>query len=161
MPTHYWGDTSFDWNSLYLAIDEASSIMRKYGRIGVHSKEKYGTARWSLYFCDGTMHSITHPGYVSYRYPKWLWRIDVTYKPLRFIRPIINFWQKKIAEFAFHYICLKYSHIVPELISDAPHKLLSPHLELIRAKMWVHSCKQCEEWNTTDLIYCKKCGGKL
>jgi hypothetical protein len=49
MAVHYWGDEDFDWASLYAAISEATDIMRVFGRIGVHSKEKYGTARWSVY----------------------------------------------------------------------------------------------------------------
>lgn len=161
MPCHYWGDEDFDWDSLYSAISEASKIMRRYGRIGVNSKEKYGTARWYLYFCDGSLHSFTHPGHMYSRYAKWLWQFDVRNRPLRFITPVINFWQKQVAQFAFNYVCNKYPHIIKEIISDAPEKLLPPHLELIRARMWSRSCKSCDEWNTTDLIYCKKCGAKV
>lgn len=161
MPHHYWGDEDFDWNSLYSAISEASRIMRRYGRIGVHSKEKYGTARWDLYFCDGSLHSFTHPGHVYSRYAKWLWSFDVQYKPLKLVAPIIRFWQRQVMQYAFSYVCNKYPHIVKEIVSDAPDGLLPPHLELIRAGMWRRSCKSCDEYNTTDLIYCKKCGAKV
>jgi hypothetical protein len=161
MPRHHWGDEDFDWEALYSAISEASTIMRKYGRIGVHSKEKYGTARWSLYFCDGTLHSFTHPSYVSSRYPKWLWVFDLNYRPLKFLRPLINFWQKNIVEYAFVKTCNKYPHIVKEIVMDAPDGMLPPHLELIRASLWTRTCKTCKEWNTTDLIYCKNCGTKV
>lgn len=161
MPCHYWGDEDFDWDSLYQAEREASQIMRVVGRIGVHSKEKYGTLRWSLFFCDNTMHSLTHPGYVYSQYPAWLWKWDVRLKPLRFIGWLIRSYQKQAAQFAFSYVCYRYPHIIKEILSDAPDRLLPPHLELIRARMWSRSCKSCDEWNTTDLIYCKKCGAKV
>jgi hypothetical protein len=160
MPHHYWGDEDFDFDSLYKAISEADRFMRVYGRIGVHSKEKYGTARWSLYFCNNSLHSITHPGYMYSQYPKWLWTFDVMQKPLRYIGPAIRFFQRRVAEMAFSDVCYKYPHIVKEIISDAPEKFLPPHLEVIRASMWSRTCK-CGNCNTTDLVYCKSCGAKL
>jgi hypothetical protein len=159
MAVHYWGDEDFDWASLYAAISEATDIMRVFGRIGVHSKEKYGTARWSVYMCDGTLHSLTHPGHVYSRYPKWLWRFDVKYKPLRFVAPIIRAYQKQVLRFAFKYICGKYPHIQEELLESAPSNLLPPKLAKIAKRQWTRQCK-CGEWNTTDLVACKKCGAK-
>ena len=158
MPIHYWGDEDFDWDSLYKAEKELRHTMKRYGRIGVHSKEKYGTLRFSIYFCDGTLHSFTHPGYVRSQYPKWLWCFDLDYRPLKLFKPLINFWQKLIVKYAFTKTCNKYPHIVQEIVMNAPDRLLPPYLELIRAKLWTRSCKKCEEWNTTDLIYCKSCG---
>lgn len=160
MAVHYWGDEDFDWASLYAAISEATDIMRVFGRIGVHSKEKYGTARWSVYMCDGTLHSLTHPGHVYSRYPKWLWRFDVKYKPLRFVAPIIRAYQKQVLRFAFKYICGKYPHIQEELLESAPSNLLPPKLAKIAKRQWSRQCKSCDEWNTTDLVACKKCGAK-
>lgn len=44
MSHHHWGDEDFDWDSLYKAERELNRIMKRYGRIGVHSKEeKYET----------------------------------------------------------------------------------------------------------------------
>lgn len=140
MPRHYWGDEDFDWNSLYSAIDEATFIMKTFGRIGVHSKEKYGTARWSIYMFDGTLHSLTHPGYVYCQYPKWLWRFDVHYRPLLFLIPFIVFWQKHVIRFAFNYVCNKYPHIDKEIVMDAPEELLSEKLRILRNSLWRKLC---------------------
>lgn len=140
MPVHYWGDEDFDWKSLYSAIDEGTSIMENFGRVGVHSKEKYGTARWDIYLCEGTLHSLTHPGYVYSQYPKWLWVFDVRCKPLRFIAPIVRFWQKIVIKFAFNYICNKYPHIDREIVIHAPEELLPEKLKILRNSMWRRLC---------------------
>jgi hypothetical protein len=161
MPSHHWGDKDFDWDSLYSAINEGSQIMRVFGRIGVNSKEKYGTARWGIFLCDDTLHSLIYPGHYFNRFPKWLWKLDVRLQPLRWVSWIIRAYQKQVVQFAFHYICYRYSHIQDEILSDAPDNILPPHLELIRAKLWHRTCKNCGEWNTTDLINCKKCGHKI
>ena len=158
MKAHYWGDEDFDWNSLYKAERELNHIMKCYGRIGVHSKEKFGTLRFSIYFCDGTLHSFTHPGYVYSQYPKWLWSFDISYRPLRFLTPIINFWQKLVLQYAFTTVCYKYPHIRNEIISDAPGELLPCELAIEYAKMWQSSCKHCNELSTTDNYKCPNCG---
>ena len=158
MPTHYWGDEDFDWDSLYKAERELNRIMKRYGRIGVHSKEKYGTLRFSIYFCDGTLHSFTHPGYVYSQYPEWLWCFDLDYKPLRFITPIINFWQKLVLQYAFTTVTSKYPHIRKEIISDAPKEILPCDLAIECAKMWVSWCKSCDKKSTSDHYKCPYCG---
>lgn len=157
MPHHYWGDEDFDWDSLYKAEKEIRKIL-KLGRIGVHSKEKYGTLRWDLFLCDGTLHSITHPGYVYSQYPKWLWVFDVKYKPLKFIAPIISFFQRQLIKFAFSKVCARYPHIRDEIIMDAPRNLLPPDLSIACAKLWSNSCKNCGKLSTTDNYTCPHCG---
>lgn len=158
MPTHYWGDEDFDWNSLYKAERELYQIMTKYGRIGVHSKEKYGSLRFSIYFCDGSLHSFTHPGYVYSQYPKWLWILNCEYKILNLFLPIINFWQKLVLQYAFTKVCDKYPHITEEIIHDMEHGVLPPDLELIRARGWSSTCNSCKSWYTTDNYICPNCG---
>ena len=158
MPSHYWGDKTFDWNSLYEAERELRHIMIRYGRIGVHSKEKYGTLRFEIFFCDGTLHSITHPGYVRSRYPKWLWCFDLDYRPLRFLTPLINFWQKLVLQYAFTVVCNKYPHIRDEIINDAPENILPCDLAIACAKMWSRSCSHCKKMSTIDNYKCPHCG---
>jgi hypothetical protein len=158
MLSHYWGDEDFDWNSLYEAEHELRHIMIRYGRIGVHSKEKYGTLRFGIFFCDGTFHSITHPGYSRSQYPKWLWCFDLDYRPLRFLTPLINFWQKLVFQYAFTAVCAKYPHIRKEIISDAPRQLLPCELAIECAKMWSSWCKSCDKQSTCDNYKCPHCG---
>lgn len=161
MPRHYWGDEDFDWDSLYEAERELNHIMKRYGRIGVHSKEKYGTLRLSVYLCDGTLHSFTHPGYMYSQYFKWLWCFDLKHRPLKFITPIINFWQKLVLQYAFTTVCAKYPHIRAEIISDAPRELLPPDLAIECAKMWTRRCNHCHSWVTSDNYKCTSCGNVL
>lgn len=158
MPRHYWGDEDFDWDSLYKAERELNRIMRRYGRIGVHSKEKYGTLRFSIYLCSGSLHSFTHPGYYYSQYPKWLWSFDVMNKPLKHIAPVIRFWQKLVIQYAFTIVTAKYPHIRKEIISDAPRELLPCELAIECAKMWKSWCKSCNKESTSDHYKCPHCG---
>ena len=158
MPSHYWGDEDFDWNSLYEAERELRHIMIRYGRIGVHSKEKYGTLRFSVFFCDGTLHSFTHPGYMGSQYPKWLWSFDVMNKPLKHIAPVIRFWQKLVIQYAFTVVCAKYPHIRDEIINDAPIELLPCDLAIACAKLWRGRCSHCKTKSTIPNYKCPHCG---
>jgi hypothetical protein len=133
LPTHYWGDKDFDWEALDTAMWEGASIMRKYGKVWVSTKEKYGTARWDIYL------------YYSSKYPS-------------FLNKIVQAWQKVVICYAFTVICKKYPHIRDELLSDAPSELLPPDLALITAKMWSNTCDHCGEWSTTDHYKCPSCG---
>lgn len=156
MPFHKWGDEDFDWNSLYNAEEEIRSIL-KLARIGVHSKEKYGTLHWNLFLCDGSMHSITHPGHVYNRYPDFLWKFDVRNKPLRFIAPVIRFIQKQVIAYAFHVVCAKYPHIVDEIIVNTQYELLPHTLALKVPKMWMNYCQHCDELSSTFHFICPYC----
>jgi len=131
MPCHYWGDEDFDWKALDEAMYEGATIMRRYGRIWVSTKEKYGTARWDIYLS-------------SSKYP--------------FLTEIIQAWQTIVIHYAFTVICKKYPHIRDELLSDAPSELLPSDLALISAKMWSSTCKHCDEWSTSDNYRCPHCG---
>lgn len=120
---HDWSDKNFDWKSLNLAIDYMHNYMKKYARIGVHSKEKWGTARLYCYFYEGSLHSLTHPGYVYSQYPNWLWSFDIFY-----IRPfcqkiglvkLVQWWQKKIYIKAYKNAVKKWPNIKKEILCCA------------------------------------------
>jgi hypothetical protein len=160
VPHHYWGDEDFDWKALDNAIYQGTRLMKVLGRVGVHSKEKYGTARWSLYLCDGTLHSLTHPGYVYSQYPKWLWSFDIMYRPIRFIAPIIRLWQRLVIKGTFVYLCYKYPHIVKEIVQDAPRELLTKKLAKISGSLWQTTCNSCKKSYTCDNDVCPHCGSK-
>jgi hypothetical protein len=118
---HYWGDKDFDWE----ALNEAERIVRritKLFRIGVHTKEKYGTLRCSVYLFDGSPHSITHPGYVYNQYPVWLWRIscNMSYwgsrRPYSWLVSAIRGLQLNVGyRLAFYVAMKKYPHIAEEI----------------------------------------------
>lgn len=156
MPYHEWGDEDFDWKSLYQAEDTIRKIV-KLGRVGIHSKEKYGTLRYSFFLFDGSLHSLTHPSYVYSRYPDWLWKLDVRYKPLKLLKPIVTFFQVKIIQFAFTVVTNRYPHIKNEILSDSPKEILPPDLAMRAAKLWHSSCQKCGEMSTTDNYICPYC----
>jgi len=160
MTYHVWGDEDFDWEALDKAIDQGTWLMEKLGRIGVHSKEKWGSAQWSIYLFNGTLHSLTHPSYVYSQYPKWLWSFDVMHRPLRFLVPIIQFWQVLVIKMTFLYLCKRFSHIEKEILSDAPRELLTKRLRKLSGSMWQRSCNSCETIYTCDNDACPKCGAK-
>lgn len=158
MPYHDWSEETFDWDSLYKAERLANKLMKRLGRIGVHSKEKFGTLRWDIYLFNGTLHSFTHPGYVYSQYPKWLWIFDCNYKPLRFLKFIVVPWQKLVVKLTFSILVKKYPHIVDEIISDAPRELLTKELSKRAGKLWKTSCRICKTSYTCDNDYCPTCG---
>jgi len=103
MTYHEWSDDWGYWKLLNEGICYIDNELRK-ARIGVHSKEKFGSARFSLYFFNGHLHDLTHPGYVYSQYPKWLWKFDVTKSPYIFkylgltfiIRQLQYMWLKRV-----------------------------------------------------------------
>ena len=141
-PTHYWDDDEdkFDWKALNDGMNIMVSIMR-FARIGVHYKEKYGTARVSCYFYDGSLHSFTHPGYVYSQYPKWLWTADIYYigpffRFLRFPR-FVQFFQRRFYTLAYYVAMKKYPHVAEELCvcADWPELIIGG--KKIHDKHWV------------------------
>lgn len=155
---HEWGDEDFDWDSLNKALSLGTRMMKTLGRIGVHSKEKFGSCRWSLYLFDGHLHSLTHPGYVYSQYPKWLWTFDIRYTPLKFLVPIIVPCQKLVVKFTFNYLCYKFPHIKEEIVCDAPRELLSKDLKKLAGSLWQTTCQKCSQLFSCDNETCPHCG---
>jgi hypothetical protein len=128
MAYHDWSEDNFDWKSLNEGIDYIHEYMVKYGRIGVHSKEKYGTARITAYFWSGSLHGLTHPGYAYSQYPKWLWTFDIYYIT-PFCRKIglvwlVEKWQSRVYRKAYANAVRMYPHIKDELTCCADQKHL-------------------------------------
>lgn len=121
MPYHDWSDDSFDWDSLNKAISLIWSICTRYGRIGIHSKEKFGTHRCSSYLFDGTLHSLVKPGHVYNRWSKRARWIDYSiFAPMAKRTGaiwLIHKYQATIYNFAFQLACFRYPHIIDEIVS--------------------------------------------
>jgi hypothetical protein len=119
---HYWGDEDFDWEQLDEAIKMVASFMHFWGRIGVQSKEKFGTARIYVTFWDGTFNGIIYPGYHFNQFPKWFWPID--YKISSFMRwirlkKLVNRYQSKIYGMAYSKAIRAYPKVKIELVISA------------------------------------------
>jgi len=130
---HNWKDRSFDWKQLDESIEMVSSFMRFWGRIGVNSKEKFGTARIYTLFWDGSLHGLIYPGYYSCQFPKWLWKLDCGFiSPLvRWTRlpKLAHWYQRKIYSMAYskglkHFPAMKVELVIAadfdELIKERP-----------------------------------------
>lgn len=94
--------------------------MRFWGRIGVNSKEKFGTARIYVTFWDGSLHGMLYPGHCYSHFPKWLWSFD-----LKVISPFIrksglcklfNWYQSKIYGMAYSRAIKKFPKVKIELV---------------------------------------------
>lgn len=122
---HMWGDKDFDWNALNEAIELTTHIMTRWGRIGFHSKEKYGTFRGATYFYSGGLHSLIYPGYVYSQFPKWLWTLECLYLPTVTKWLGINWmvwqWQKRVYNWAYQASVKRYPHIIAEIIQAADY----------------------------------------
>lgn len=125
---HDWSDDKFDWAALNDAINYLHNYLEKYGRIGVNSKEKWGTARIYCTFAYN-FHSLVYPGYAYCQFPKWLWHLDVYYgnKILRYTGALklIQYWQKFIYVKAYANAVKKWPHIKQEITiaADQEHWL--------------------------------------
>jgi hypothetical protein len=159
MPSHYWGD---DWfkehgEDLNDAISYCMDFWRRWGRIGSHGKEKYGTFRDHVYFYRGwwAIHELVNPGYVSYWWPKWFYPIDLflgrVVRFLRLYKPM-QWYQAQIYNYAIQRACKKYPNIIDELVADLDgYELVKPGIfgpvsgEEINKKYWVRYDNEKEE----------------
>lgn len=123
---HTWGDDWPYWEDLNRAIHFIWWVCTKIGRIGVHSKEKYGTHRMTTYFWNGSFHSLIYPGYCYSQFPQWLWTFDIYYitkfmQWLRFPIWIVFQYQRCVFALAFYIAMKKHPHIADEIASDVDY----------------------------------------
>ena len=74
-PYHDWSETDFDWKALNEAGRYLTDNCRRWARVGLWTKEKYGTLRVSTtcaFTCEySPIYSLVKPGYAYYRWPVW------------------------------------------------------------------------------------------
>ncbi len=134
---HNWSDDSFDWKQLDESIQMVDSFMRFWGRIGVNSKEKFGTARIYVTWWDGSLHSMIYPGYHFCQFPKWLWKLDLNViGPLmRFtrIQKFVYWYQRKIYSMAYSRALKRFPKMKVELVIAADFEELIEEHDAIMA----------------------------
>lgn len=148
---HYWGDEWFqkNGNEFSKAIDWCMDNWERWGRIGSHGKEKYGTFRHHPYFYTGwwPIHELLRPGYVAYRGPRWLCRLET-----EIIQPLVKYsglvWViRKYQHYVYNAVVQralkKWPKFFDELIEDSEFELLKPGIwgpidgAKIKSKYWV------------------------
>ncbi|NBP13534.1 hypothetical protein EBU95_03930 [bacterium] len=150
MPHHNWKDKDFDWNALNSAINYCMGFWKKWGRIGTHGKEKYGTFRDHIYLWDGSIYQLFYPGYVRVKpgfWHFWYFKVDYRFGVYFFkytkILKAVHWYQSQIYNYAIQKMCKKYPHIIDELVSDLDgYEMVKPGIfgkvdgVLIHKKYW-------------------------
>ena len=125
-PYHEWGEEDFDWKALDEAAKYLEDKCRKWGRVGIWTKEKYGTLRVSTTSAFALeydfLHSMVYPGYARIVWPKWFrcyvdWPIG---KALRFLGVIrlVNKYQTWILKHFWLKAANKWPHIKEEIMDE-------------------------------------------
>lgn len=95
---------------------------RRYGRIKMTGKEKWGMYRQELVqFWDGGLHYLICRSLVWIKYPFIYWRVDPVVKVLTKytgIRWLFRKWQKFVWNAATQILCKRYPNLVNELLGD-------------------------------------------
>lgn len=121
---HVWGD-DFDWKGLDDAALYLSVRCRRWARMGVWTKEKYGTLRVSTtaaYWTYWPIYSLIHPGRGYYSWPSWM----ITYieYPLAEvfmylgITRLVNRYQTQVLKHFWQKAAKKWPHIAEEILDD-------------------------------------------
>lgn len=125
-PYHDWSDTSFDWKALNDAARYIETNCRRWGRIGVWTKEKYGTLRvsttgaWALEY--DFLYSLLYPGHIYIKWPKWV-RTYIDWPLGKFLRCIgiislVHKYQLCVLKFFWKRAAKKWPHISDEILDD-------------------------------------------
>jgi hypothetical protein len=121
---HVWGDPDVDWEGINKAAEFIGKNLRRWGRVDVRDwKEKFGTVRVYCGFSFSQIHSITHPGFCFYQYPKWLWNIDCKFgyhivKPLNWL---FVPYQILLYKILYNLAVEKWPHLRKEILSCADY----------------------------------------
>lgn len=115
-----------DWRDLDDASEYLRSNCKKYARLGLHVKEKYGTMRVSTtcaYISEyDFLHHIVYPGYYYYHWPSWFrvwidWPIGRILGVLGIIW-LIQKYQKFVLKLFWKRAAKKWSHISKEILDE-------------------------------------------
>lgn len=122
---HEWS-SDFDFDSLDAAANYLSYNCRKWGRVGIWTKEKYGTLRVSTTCAFALeydfLHSLLWPGHARIHWPEWVrtyidWPIGKILKWLGIIK-LFNKYQMFILKYFWKRAAKKWSHIAEEILDE-------------------------------------------
>lgn len=125
-PYHLWGDEEFDWK----ALDEASYYLqdkcRQWGRVGIWTKEKYGTLRVSTTCAFALeydfLHSLIYPGHARIHWPRWVrcyidWPVGKALRWLGIIK-LVHKYQVWVLKHFWQKAAKKWPHIASEILDE-------------------------------------------
>lgn len=123
MHSWYTDNDNIDWKGIGDCANYIQEYLQKWGRIGVHTKEKYGRVDVSLSTGWHQLHSITHPGYAYSQYPRWLWELDCNYL-WRIVSKIpIHGYRLWLVRRCYRNALAKWPHLREEILHGAPSEL--------------------------------------
>jgi len=125
MVHHIWGEPDFDWKSLDDAGEYISTRCRRWARLGIQTKEKYGTLRvnttWA-YWNYWPVHSLVYPGYGSYTWNKKLigWMEYPLAELFMFlgVTCLVNKYQTWVLNYFWKRAAAKWPHIAEEILDE-------------------------------------------
>lgn len=124
-PYHEWG-SDFDFKALDEAARYLETQTRRWGRLGIWTKEKYGTLRVSTTCAFALeydfLHSLVYPGYASIRWPKWFrcyvdWPVGKALRWIGVIR-VVHMYQVWVLKHFWKKAATKWPHIAEEILDD-------------------------------------------
>jgi len=125
-PYHLWGDTDMDWKGLDDARYYLQDNCRRYARLGLWVKEKYGTLRVSTtcaYFAEyDFIYHIFYPGYAYYQWPKWFrmyidWPVGKVMRKIGVVR-LLQIYQHWVLKHFWLRAATKWPHIAEEILDE-------------------------------------------
>ncbi len=125
-PYHIWGDPDFDWAALDAAGYYIKRRCKQFARVGVWTKEKYGTLRVSTtcaFFSEyGFINNVFYPGYVRYMFPKWF-RQYIDRPTGKFLRCIgilslTQRYQEAVLKFFWKRAAKKWPQVAEEILDE-------------------------------------------
>lgn len=126
MAQHLWGDDDFDWKALEEASNYLHRRCRQFARLGIWTKEKYGTLRVSTtcaFFTEYDFIShIFYPGYVRYMFPRWF-RVYIDWPLGKLLGAIgvislVQKYQIAVLKFFWKRAAKKWPHISEEILNE-------------------------------------------
>lgn len=123
--SHEWGDEAFDWKGLDDAGYYIQSNCRRWARLGIWTKEKYGTLRVNTtcaYWNYWPLQSLFYPGHAYYRWSRWMIG-GIEYplaKVLMFLRitRLVNRYQRAVLKYFWKRAAKKWPHISKEILDE-------------------------------------------
>lgn len=126
---HDWSEETFDWNSLNQAVRYLDARCRQFARLGIWTKEKWGTLRVSTTCAFMTQWSpiqdIIYPGYVRYMFPRWFRQyvdrpLGICLDALGIIW-IVQRYQAAVLKYFWKRAAKKWPHISKEILAEYKH----------------------------------------
>ena len=123
---HLWGDAEMDWKALDEAERYLNDRCRQFARLGLWTKEKYGTLRVSTnvaYFSEyDFIHHIFYPGHVLYYWPKWFrkyidWPLGNVLKRIGVLH-VIQKYQHAVLKYFWKRAAKKWPQVAEEILDE-------------------------------------------